>query len=52
MIYQDSKTLLEVRGLCAIVNGVEILKGIDLTVRSGEVHAIMGSNGSGKRLGG
>ena len=29
MIYQDSKTLLEVRGLCATVNGVEILKGID-----------------------
>jgi Fe-S cluster assembly ATP-binding protein len=52
MIYQDSKTLLEVRGLCATVNGVEIFKGIDLTVRSGEVHALMGPNGSGKRLGG
>jgi Fe-S cluster assembly ATP-binding protein len=48
MIVQDSKTLLEVRGLCATVSGIEILKGIDFTVRSGEVHAIMGPNGSGK----
>ena len=48
MIEPNSKTLLEVRGLCATVNGIEILKGIDLTVRSGEVHAIMGPNGSGK----
>ncbi len=48
MIYQDSKTLLEVRGLCASVNGIEILKGVDFTVKSGEVHAIMGPNGSGK----
>ena len=48
MIYPDSKVLLEVRGLRATVNGIEILKGIDLTVRSGEVHAIMGTNGSGK----
>jgi Fe-S cluster assembly ATP-binding protein len=48
MIYQESKTLLKVRGLRATVNGVEILKGINLTVKSGEVHAIMGTNGSGK----
>ncbi|ARO87293.1 ABC transporter ATP-binding protein [Nitrosospira lacus] len=48
MIYQDSKTLLDIRGLRATVNGIEILKGIDLTVRSGEIHAIMGTNGSGK----
>jgi len=48
MIYQDSKVLLEVRGLCASVNGVEILKDLNFTVRSGEVHAIMGQNGSGK----
>ena len=48
MILEGSKILLEVRGLRATVNGVEILKGIDLTVRNGEVHAIMGTNGSDK----
>ena len=48
MIREGSRILLEVRGLRAVVNGIEILKGIDLTVRSGEVHAIMGTNGSGK----
>ena len=48
MIDQDSKVLLEVRGLRATVNAIEILKGIDLAVSSGEIHAIMGPNGSGK----
>jgi len=44
----DAKVLLEVRGLRVRVGGVEIVKGLDLTVRAGEVHAVMGPNGSGK----
>ncbi|MDH5481023.1 MAG: Fe-S cluster assembly ATPase SufC [Nitrosomonas sp.] len=48
MINNNSKTILNVHGLHANINGKKILKGIDLTVKSGEIHAIMGLNGSGK----
>ena len=43
-----NKVLLEIKGLRASVEGKEILKGVDLTIGRGEVHAVMGPNGAGK----
>ncbi|MCQ2149567.1 MAG: Fe-S cluster assembly ATPase SufC [Bacteroidales bacterium] len=40
--------MLEIKNLHAGIEGREILKGVDLTIRRGEIHAIMGPNGAGK----
>ena len=44
----ENDILLDIRGLHASIGDKEILKGIDLTIRKGEVHAVMGPNGAGK----
>ena len=48
MIIENSDLILSVKGLMANVDETPILKGLDLEVRAGEVHAIMGPNGSGE----
>ncbi|HEV7949502.1 MAG TPA: sugar ABC transporter ATP-binding protein [Glaciihabitans sp.] len=49
MIKVDHKTsLLDVRGLTKSFSGVRALRGVDLDVRVGEVHCVLGQNGAGK----
>ena len=43
-----SDILLKIEGLRASVEDKEILKGVDLVIRKGEIHAVMGPNGAGK----
>jgi Fe-S cluster assembly ATP-binding protein len=48
MAKREAPPMLEIRDLHAGAGGVPILRGIDLVVRAGEVHAVMGPNASGK----
>ncbi|MEO0827450.1 MAG: Fe-S cluster assembly ATPase SufC [Cyanobacteria bacterium J06635_15] len=48
MINDSADVILSVKNLHATVEGTEILKGLNLEVKAGEIHAIMGLNGSGK----
>ena len=45
---EQNDILLKIEGLHARVEDKEILKGVDLTIRKGEIHAVMGPNGAGK----
>jgi ABC-type sugar transport system ATPase subunit len=48
VLLMEEKLILEMRNIDKIFPGVEALKGVDFSVRRGEVHALMGENGAGK----
>jgi Fe-S cluster assembly ATP-binding protein len=48
MIKENSEVILSVKNLTANIDGNPILKGFNLEIKAGEIHAIMGQNGSGK----
>ena len=47
---EEKRVLLEMRDICKSFIGVNALKGVDLVVRQGEVHALEGENGAGKSV--
>lgn len=47
---QEKKILLKMSGICKSFVGVNALKGVDLLIREGEVHALQGENGAGKSV--
>jgi ribose transport system ATP-binding protein len=44
----ENSTFLNAKGICKQFGGIEVLKSVDLEIKSGEVHALMGENGAGK----
>ena len=48
MIQDNAEIILSVKNLTAEINGIPILRGVNLEIKAGEIHAIMGRNGSGK----
>ena len=44
----EARAIVEMRGITIEFPGVKALDGVDLTLRGGEVHTLMGENGAGK----